>query len=153
MKQLAVLILIILHCSYGTLVAQDKQTFGKPILDESIEVLHAEALDYPTLARQARVQGIVVIHANLDASGRVVSTSAVSGSKALIQVCLSNSTKWQFKPNQPNEAVIIYDFRLEGVCMLPSCNRSFFSFRPPNVALITATPPAVETVSELKGDQ
>jgi len=128
MKRIVFVVFIAALCSYGNLIAQEKPTTADPVLNESIQVTHVEAIEYPVLAWIARTQGIVVTRVKLDTAGRVVSTTAVSGYKMLIPDCLSNAMKWRFQPNSNKEAVIIYDFRLEGDCMLPSCRQSFFLF-------------------------
>jgi hypothetical protein len=109
-----------------------------PVLDETIKPMREEPLEYPPLARMASIQGLVVVRAELDGRGEVFSSTAVSGNKILIPVCLSNSLKWRFEPNAANEVVIIYDFRLQGACYFGSPCESQFTFRPPNVATITS---------------
>src|SRR3954462_5359362 len=74
-------------------------------------------IGYPALAKAARVQGVVVVEAQLDNKGNVVGASAIAGAKPLIPDCLSNIKKWKFKPNSRKTAVIVYEFRLDdGAC-------------------------------------
>jgi hypothetical protein len=61
-----------------------------PIYDSEIGVLYAEEMAYPPLARQARLQGIVVVKARTDGRGNVVSAAAISGNKLLIPDCLEH---------------------------------------------------------------
>jgi TonB family protein len=72
-----------------------------------------EDLVYPASAREANVQGAVVIRATLDDGGNVVDVFALSGSRALIPDCLVNAKKWKFQPNPEKIVIIVYDFRIE----------------------------------------
>jgi TonB family protein len=105
------------------------------VLDDEIKPRYFETLTYPLAARLTHVQGAVVVRVKLDDKGKVVSSIAVSGAKNLIQDCISNSKKWRFRPNPEKAAVIVYEFRIEGLCNLPCSSQ--FAFRPPNVATIT----------------
>ncbi len=101
-----------------------------------------ETLDYPLLAKQARVEGVVVIQAHLDALGNVKSAVPLSGSKYLIPASVANAKKWQFETEQNNSTLLIYEFRFEGVCKRP-CS-TLFVIRPPNHAVILTGSPLVE---------
>ena len=97
-----------------------------------------EDLGYPEAAREANIQGAVVIRATLDDNGNVVDVSALSGSKGLIPDCLANSKKWKFLPKVEKIVIIVYVFRIdEGECHDGS--RSLFLLMPySNFATITA---------------
>ncbi|SRR6266581_6082296 len=84
------------------------------VRDEEVKVLHWEELAYPSVARDARVPGVVVVRSQLDDAGNVTSSAAVSGNKLLVPDSLSNSKKWRFQPNSRKSAIIVYDFRLDG---------------------------------------
>ena len=105
------------------------------IPNEDIKPIYFAALDYPTVARVKHEQGVVVVLAKLDRDGNIISVEPISGPASLVQDSASNAKKWRFRPNAEGRVVIIYDFRIEGLCQLPC--RSHFSFRPPNVATIT----------------
>jgi hypothetical protein len=126
--------LAIAYCSLVMLQAQQQD---QPLLDSRIRVLHAEALEYPRLARVLGAQGIVVVSSKLDSEGRVVSSSAISGNELLIKECLPNSLKWQFQPITA-EVIILYDFGFnDDVCDWSSSPcLSQFTFREPNIATI-----------------
>jgi TonB family protein len=113
------------------LVAQDQ-----PILNENIGIVDFEPLDYPRVAGLARVSGVVVVRVKVDSDGKAVSVAAISGPKLLIDDTLSNARKWHFQPKGSRDVVIVYDFKLEGICKGP-CSSSF-TFSPPNLATITA---------------
>jgi TonB family protein len=110
--------------------------------DRDVKLVSFADLDYPGLARSARVQGVVVVRVGLDDQGRVASASGVSGPKVLVDACLANARKWTFKPNARKSAVIIYEFSLdEGACH--DASRSLFRLRHFNFASITACTPVI----------
>ncbi len=115
---------------------------NQTLLDSDVKVVHFETLTYPLAARLAHVDGAVVIRAQLDAQGNVVTTMAISGAKTLIPDCLTNAKKWQFHPNSQNTAVIVYLFKIDGLCNLPC--PSDFKFTPPNIVRITMGNPVVD---------
>lgn len=85
--------------------------------DSQAQLLSFEDLTYPGIARTTRVQGIVVIKAEIDEKGNVITASALTGLKPLIADCLANVKKWKFKPNSGKSAIIVYEFKLdEGAC-------------------------------------
>ena len=75
-------------------------------------VIHLESLDYPLLARQAQISGIVRVRAVLDKDGGVSSASA-EGPKILKEASAENFTQWRFSPGNSRQIEITYDFRLE----------------------------------------
>jgi Gram-negative bacterial TonB protein C-terminal len=113
-----------------------------PIMDEDVKPIFVEPLNYPLQARLQHVQGVVVILVRTDGSGNVVYSRVVSGPKSLISDCLSNSKKWRFQPSLEKAAVIVYTFKIEGLCKLP-CSSQFI-FRPPNAVSITVGDPIAE---------
>jgi|HubBroStandDraft_6_1064221.scaffolds.fasta_scaffold1051835_2 TonB family protein len=118
------LLILIVTCNS---VAQQND----PVYDSDIVVKSFEEMLYPPLAREARIQGTVVVSAKLDNAGRVSSTSAVSGPKLLIPDSLANAKKWRFKPNTNAVAIIIYEFQLaEGKCNHETSH--LFVFHEPN---------------------
>src|SRR6266446_4467001 len=108
----------------SSLMAQNSATF-----DENIKALYFEVLDYPLAARLTHVQGIVAVRVTFNDKGSVVSTTALSGPKILIPDCVGNSRKWRFAPNSDRTAVILYQFKIEGLCKSPCPSQ--FAFRPP----------------------
>ena len=73
---------------------------------------------YPLLAKQAHIEGDVVIEAQLDASGNVTGAKVISGPQMLREAALSALTKWKFQPallrNQPTPSTtnVTLRFRL-----------------------------------------
>src|SRR5580692_8188850 len=107
---------------------------NEPVYDGDINVKSFEEMLYSPIARQARIEGTVVVSAKLDGDGKVVSTSAISGPKLLIPDSLSNAKRLKFSPNTNGSAIIIYEFRIvEGKCKRGT---HYFEFHKPNRASI-----------------
>ena len=60
--------------------------------------------EYPPLAKQARVQGVVQIEAIIDERGNVVQMKAVSGSGLLIPAAMRAVAQWRYEPTYLNGA-------------------------------------------------
>lgn len=60
------------------------------------------APNYPVIAKQAQVQGVVVIEAVIDEHGDVVQARAVSGPPLLIPAALQTVLKWKYEPTYLN---------------------------------------------------
>lgn len=79
------------------------------------------APDYPSIARSARVQGVVVISAILDEQGNVIEMKVVSGPVLLYQAALSAVSRWKYQPTYlngepiPVEMNILVHFQLSGM--------------------------------------
>ncbi len=75
--------------------------------------------EYPTLARQARIQGQVQIDAILDEQGNVADMRVVSGPPLLHQAALDALKKWKYEPTYLNdrpisvELIVTITFHLE----------------------------------------
>jgi len=57
---------------------------------------------YPALARQARIQGNVLLHAIIDKDGKVAQLEVVSGHPLLVQAALDAVKQWRYKPTLLN---------------------------------------------------
>jgi hypothetical protein len=76
------------------------------------------------------------VKVTLDAEGRVVESTAISGARYLIPDCLTNSKKWLFRPNANKDAVIVYNFRIiNGLC---NSITSQSIFQAPNFLSVTS---------------
>ncbi len=53
---------------------------------------------YPPEARQARVQGTVVLHAIINKEGRIANLQLVSGPKELAQAAIGAVQQWRYRP-------------------------------------------------------
>jgi len=81
-------------------------------------LVYAPQPEYPILAKQARIQGIVQIDAVIDQNGNVVQERAVSGSGVLIEAALDAVKQWKYEPTYlngkpyPVELAVNVTFRL-----------------------------------------
>jgi periplasmic protein TonB len=78
-----------------TRIKQGGQVTAASILNQTKPV-------YPPLARQARIQGSVILHAIIDKDGRVAQLEVVSGHPLLVQAALDAVKQWRYKPTQLN---------------------------------------------------
>jgi TonB family protein len=108
------------------------------------QLISFEDLEYPGIARETRIQGIVVVRAELDERGTVIKASALSsGAKLLIEASVSNVKKWKFKPDSGKYALVVYQFELaDGACH--DASHSLFRLIHPNFATITACSPVLK---------
>ena len=86
------------------------------IADEDIHVRNIENMRYPVAAHMSRVEGVVVVRAELNDLGGVAAASALSGRSALVADTLANVKQWSFTPNKQKAVIVVYDFRIEGAC-------------------------------------
>lgn len=106
------------------------------VTTQFVKILDFAELEYPTLARHARIQGVVVLRVQLDDRGNVISATAISGSTYLVPDSIENVKKWHFEATAARPMIIVYDFRIsDGLCAGPC--RSQFLIWPPNFATIT----------------
>ena len=68
---------------------------------------------YPALARQARIQGTVVLHAIIDKEGKVAQLEIVSGHPLLVQSALDAVKQWRYKPTQLNGEPVEVDTTIQ----------------------------------------
>jgi len=76
-------------------------------------LLFGPAPDYPTLARQARLSGVVVIEAIIDEHGNVTGMRAISGHPLLIPAALSAVSKRKYEPTVLDGEPTAIDLRVE----------------------------------------
>jgi periplasmic protein TonB len=75
---------------------------------------------YPPLAKQARIQGAVVLEAVISKQGGVENLRVISGHPLLIQAALDAVKQWKYKPTllngEPVEVVttVTVNFNLSG---------------------------------------
>src|SRR5262249_36482102 len=66
-------------------------------------------LVYPALARQARIQGALIIEAVVGKDGKIAQARVVSGHPLLTQAALDNVKQWVYKPfalsGEPTEVI------------------------------------------------
>lgn len=92
----------------GPAAAPPKPTAPAPVrIKQGGEVTAASIITqthpvYPPLARQARIQGTVLLHAIIDKDGQVSKLEVVSGHPLLVQSALDAVKQWRYKPTQLN---------------------------------------------------
>ncbi|HYM09990.1 MAG TPA: energy transducer TonB [Bryobacterales bacterium] len=83
----------------------------KPVTPQRIRVggnvqkanlINAPRPVYPPLAKQARIQGVVKLHAIIDKSGAIQQLTVVSGHPLLIPSALEAVKQWRYKPTLLN---------------------------------------------------
>jgi periplasmic protein TonB len=62
------------------------------------QIKHVVAPVYPQQARAQNIQGLVRLHAIIDAKGRVQQLTVVSGHYSLRQAAVDAVSKWEYKP-------------------------------------------------------
>ena len=69
---------------------------------QSAKLISQQQPAYPPLARQARIQGNVVLHAIISKDGRIESLTVMSGHPLLIQAALDAVRNWRYQPTLLN---------------------------------------------------
>jgi protein TonB len=68
--------------------------------------------EYPTLARQAHIWGVVVVNAVIDEHGNVVQARALSGHPVLIPAALRAVLQWKYEPTLLNGAPVAVEMEV-----------------------------------------
>jgi protein TonB len=68
---------------------------------------------YPPLARQARIQGRVQLHAIIDKDGRVGELQVVSGHPLLVKAALDAVQQWRYQPTVLNGEPVEVDTTID----------------------------------------
>jgi protein TonB len=83
-------------------------------------LLHKVTPNYPALAKQARIQGSVVLQATIGKDGSILNLRVVSGHPMLTQSALDAVRQWKYKPYMLNgeavevETTVQVNFTLSG---------------------------------------
>jgi protein TonB len=80
---------------------------------QQAQLISSKAPDYPLVAKQAHVQGVVVVSAVVGVDGRVKSASAVSGPPLLQKSAVDAVRQWTYKPTMLNGAPVESETRVE----------------------------------------
>ena len=67
------------------------------------ELLVSSAPIYPAMARQAQIEGQVMIDAVIDATGTLTNMTVISGAPLLQQAALDSLRTWKYRPGYLNE--------------------------------------------------
>lgn len=80
---------------------------------QQAQLISSKAPDYPLVAKQAHVQGVVVVSATVGVDGKVKSASAVSGPPLLQKAAVDAVRQWTYKPTTLNGAPVESETRVE----------------------------------------
>jgi protein TonB len=69
--------------------------------------------EYPTLAREARIRGVVIVDAIIDEHGNVVQARALSGHPLLIGAALKAVLQWKYEPTSLNGQPVSVGLQVE----------------------------------------
>ena len=103
MPRLAHFVAIILIALPGLMTAQEAAPHG----NSDRKVLTRVAPDYPQLARQMHIQGVVKVEAVVRPNGSVKSTRVVGGNPVLVDAAVKAVVKWKFEPNQNETTEVV----------------------------------------------
>ena len=107
---------------------------------ESVAPIAYEVPEYPPLAKQASIQGEVLVEVVTD--GRVVvSAHALRGQKLLAESAVKNVETWQFVGHEPGKFTLTYQYSLR-----TSGGPSSVRFQSPNIIAVEAQRPEVYAV-------
>ena len=82
--------------------------------------MHKVTPNYPPLAKTARIQGTVVLHALISKQGNIENLSVISGHPMLVQTALDAVKQWKYRPYILNgepvevETTVTVNFNLTG---------------------------------------
>ena len=69
-------------------------------------LIHPVQPEYPPLAKQARVEGTVVLRAVIDREGKIENLQVLSGHPMLVAAALKAVQQWRYRPYRLNEQPI-----------------------------------------------
>jgi TonB family protein len=105
--------------------------------------------DYPALAQQARIQGMVELTCRVDVTGRIIKCDSANGHLLLRNAAIENAKKWAFwrqagDANDGNQVQLRYEFVLQEGTPVRRQPKVEFSFEFPNHARIVSEIPCAE---------
>lgn len=75
--------------------------------------IYFEAPKYPSIAKQAHIQGVVIIDTTIDEQGNVVQAHVVSGPSLLIAAALEAVANWKYEPTRLNGEPVSIQMHVE----------------------------------------
>ena len=97
--------------------------------------IHFERMVYPLNAKVRSIEGAVVLRGEVDGEGRVSKVSALSGPETLVAESCDNLKKWTFESPRPGAVIVVYWFRILGIC--EGACPSNFEFYPANIVVVS----------------
>ena len=103
-------------------------------------ISHIESLPYATLARQASLQGDVVLEIEINSGGSVSHVRVLSGHPLLAKQAEENIKLWRFQGGHSTSVKMSYEFRLteQDVASKPA---PVFTYELPDRVRITSSRP------------
>lgn len=104
------------------------------------------AMVYPREARSARIEGTVQAKCLIKEDGTVADVVILSGHPVLARSAKANLLRWAFRRVEAGKqteenAVVTYDFKLEGNCdKYNRCNEEFWYEAPDRVTIVSELP-------------
>jgi TonB family protein len=100
-------------------VSRDELRHWFPKVDPShMAPIRLVGPQYPEVARQARIQGNVVVQLLVDPTGRVIDVQIAEGHPMLTQVAEQTARQWEFSKTPARAEVVairwVFEFRLQG---------------------------------------
>ena len=117
--RLIAMLIALLVCGVAAQNDSPQQVQVSPGTSQGLLVYKVQP-SYPPLARQARVQGTVVLHALIGKDGTIADLSVISGHPMLIQAAMDAVKQWRYKPYLLNgepalvQTTINVNFELNG---------------------------------------
>jgi len=106
---------------------------------ESVTLLRVESLEYPVVARLARIEGHVEMDIQVGADGTVLSVNVKSGHPLLQEAAKANVKTWLLDSGRERTIAITYRFVLEAARR-----------RCPQTRLIYELPQSITVISNLQ---
>lgn len=100
-------------CLFAILLCSVLEAADPPVLWPK----HIEFVPYPPLAKQARIQGTVVVRCWIKKDGSVRAVDAISGHPLLAENSKGNALKWTFfvkGSGKSKQVDLTYEYQLEG---------------------------------------
>ena len=69
-------------------------------------LIHRVQPEYPQLARQARIQGPVILRAIINRDGRIENLQVLSGHPMLVQAAIDAVRQWRYRPYLLNDQAV-----------------------------------------------
>jgi len=69
-------------------------------------LIHRVQPEYPALAKQARIQGTVVLRAVINREGTIQDLQVLSGHPLLVQAAINAVRQWRYRPYYLNDQAV-----------------------------------------------
>lgn len=101
-----------------------------------LNVTESESLDYPLVARLARIQGKVILSVDIDPKGQIRTVSVKEGHPILSAAAEESLKRWSFGEWRGGSSDFVFVFKLVDPQM--DCPRTTVRFSFPNATTVTS---------------